>query len=144
MPKENLATINKLEEEIKKNKNIKIESMELIEQSINEVEKLIIDSKKRATKVADVDIIINSRTYRVSCKDGEEDRIISLSSQINQEVKLLANRIGQLGEARMILLAALVLLDKSDDNQDKMEEILKKTSEKIESVVNSINAERKK
>ncbi len=94
--------------------------------------------------MADVDIIINSRTYRVSCKDGEEDRIISLSSQINQEVELLANRIGQLGEARMILLAALVLLDKSDDNQDKMEEILKKTSEKIESVVNSINAERKK
>ena len=44
----------------------------------------------------------------------------------------------------MILLAALVLLDKSDDNQDKMEEILKKTSEKIESVVNSINAEKKK
>ena len=94
--------------------------------------------------MADVDIIINSRTYRVSCKDGEEDRIISLSSQINQEVELLANRIGQLGEARMILLAALVLLDKSDDNQDKMEEILKNTSEKIESVVNSINAERKK
>ena len=94
--------------------------------------------------MADVDIIINSRTYRVSCKDGEEDRIISLSSQINQEVEVLASRIGQLGEARMILLAALVLLDKSDDNQDKMEEILKNTSEKIESVVNSINAERKK
>ena len=94
--------------------------------------------------MADVDIIINSRTYRISCKDGEEDRIISLSSQINQEVELLAGRIGQLGEARMILLAALVLLDKSDDNQDKMEEILKKLQKKIESVVNSINAERKK
>ena len=94
--------------------------------------------------MADVDIIINGRTYRISCKDGEEDRIISLSSQINYEVESLAGRIGQLGEARMILLAALVLLDKSDDNQDKMEEILKKTSEKIESVVNSINAERKK
>ncbi len=94
--------------------------------------------------MADVDIIINSRTYRISCKDGEEDRIKSLSSQINNEVKSLVSKIGQLGEARMILLAALILLDKSDDNQDKMEEILKKTSEKIESVVNSINAERKK
>ncbi len=94
--------------------------------------------------MADVDIIINSRTYRISCKDGEEDRIKSLSSQINNEVKSLVSKIGQLGEARMILLAALVLLDKSDDNQEKMEEILKKTSEKIESVVNSINAERKK
>ena len=47
---ENLATINRLEEEIKKNKNIKIESMELIEQSIREVEKLIIDSKKKSKK----------------------------------------------------------------------------------------------
>tara|TARA_B100000686_G_scaffold243300_1_gene252184 strand:- start:190 stop:474 length:285 start_codon:yes stop_codon:yes gene_type:complete len=94
--------------------------------------------------VADVDITINSRTYRISCKDGEEDRIISLSSKIDNEVKLLANKIGQLGEARMILLAALVLLDKSDDNQDKMQEIIKQTAEKIESVVSSINVEKKK
>ena len=94
--------------------------------------------------MADVDITINSRTYRISCKDGEEDRIISLSSKIDNEVKLLANKIGQLGEARMILLAALVLLDKSDDNQDKMQEIIKQTAEKIESVVSSINVEKKK
>ena len=44
----------------------------------------------------------------------------------------------------MILLAALVLLDKFDDNQDKMEEVIKQTANKIESVVNSINAERPK
>ena len=83
--------------------------------------------------MAEVDIIINNRTYRISCKDGEEDRIKLLSSRIDAEVKLLANKIGQLGEARMILLAALVLL-----------EIIKKTANKIESVVNSINAERTK
>ena len=94
--------------------------------------------------MADVDIIINSRTYRVSCKDGEEDRIKLLSSKINDEVKLLADKIGQLGEARMILLAALVLLDKFDESQDKMEEIIKQTANKIESVVNSINAEKSK
>ena len=94
--------------------------------------------------MAEVDIIINNRTYRISCKDGEEDRIKLLSSRIDAEVKLLANKIGQLGEARMILLAALVLLDKFDDDQEKMEEIIKKTANKIESVVNSINAERTK
>ena len=48
--KENFDTINRLEEEIKKNKNIKIESIELIEQTIREVEKLIIDSKKKSKK----------------------------------------------------------------------------------------------
>ena len=72
--KENI-NINKLEEEIKKNKSIKIESIELIDQTIGEVKKLIVDSTKRAIKVADVDIIINSRTYRISCKDGEEDKL---------------------------------------------------------------------
>ena len=45
--KENIATINKLEEEIKKNKSIKIESIELIDQTISEVKKLILDSKKK-------------------------------------------------------------------------------------------------
>jgi len=94
--------------------------------------------------VADVDIIINSRTYRVSCKDGEEDRIKLLSAKIDNEVKLLANKIGQLGEARMILLAALVLLDKFDESQDKMEEIIKQTANRIESVVNSINEQKSK
>ena len=53
--------------------------------------------------MADVDIVINSRTYRISCKDGEEDRIRLLSSKIDNQVKLLADRLGQLGEARMIL-----------------------------------------
>ena len=94
--------------------------------------------------MADVDIIINNRTYRVSCKDGEEERIKLLSSKIDNEVKLLANKIGQLGEARMILLATLVLLDKFDENQDKMEEIIKQTANKIESVVNTINVKREK
>ncbi len=94
--------------------------------------------------MADVDIIINSRTYRVSCKDGEEDRIKLLSAKIDNEVKLLANKIGQLGEARMILLAALVLLDKFDESQDKMEEIIKQTANRIESVVNSINEQKSK
>ncbi len=94
--------------------------------------------------MADVDIVINDRTYRISCKDGEEERIKLLSSKIDNEVKLLAGKIGQLGEARMILLAALVLLDKLNDNQDKMEEVIKQTANKIESVVNSINAEKPK
>ena len=94
--------------------------------------------------MADVDIVINDRTYRISCKDGEEERIKLLSSKIDNEVKLLAGKIGQLGEARMILLATLVLLDKFDDNQDKMEEVIKQTANKIESVVNSINAEKPK
>ena len=48
--KENINTINKLEEEIKKNKITKIESRELIDQTISEVKKLIVDSTKKSNK----------------------------------------------------------------------------------------------
>ena len=40
--------------------------------------------------------------------------------------------------------ATLVLLDKFDENQDKMEEIIKQTANKIESVVSTINVKREK
>ena len=44
---ENLTIINKLEEQIKKNKNIKIETIELINQIIIEIEKINSDSKNK-------------------------------------------------------------------------------------------------
>ena len=82
--------------------------------------------------MAEVDITINGRSYRISCKDGEEERIKSLSSLINNQVQKLSEKIGQLGEARMILLASLVLLDKSDEVEKEAEKIISITSERIE------------
>mgnify|MGYP001365756154 FL=1 len=85
--------------------------------------------------MADVDININNRTYRISCKDGEEDRISILASEINKEVSVLVDKIGQLGEARMILLAALILLDKVDENENRIEKILGSTAEQLDKIL---------
>ena len=82
--------------------------------------------------MAEVDISINGRSYRISCKDGEEERVKSLATLINNQVQKLSEKIGQLGEARMILLASLVLLDKSDEVEKEAEKIISITSEKIE------------
>ena len=91
--------------------------------------------------MAEVDITINGRSYRISCKDGEEERIKSLSSLINDQVQKLSEKIGQLGEARMILLASLVLLDKSDEVEKEAEKIISITSEKIEKLARKFSNE---
>ena len=91
--------------------------------------------------MAEVDITINGRSYRISCKDGEEERIKSLSSLINDQVQKLSEKIGQLGEARMILLASLVLLDKSDEVEKEAEKIISITSEKIEKLAKKFSNE---
>ena len=82
--------------------------------------------------MADVEISINNRSYRISCKDGEEDRIRGLATLLNRQIIELAEKIGQLGEARMILLASLILLDKSDETEKESEKILNIATEKIE------------
>ena len=82
--------------------------------------------------MADVEISINNRSYRISCKDGEEDRIKGLATLLNKQIIQLAEKIGQLGEARMILLASLILLDKSDETEKEAEKILNIATEKIE------------
>ena len=92
--------------------------------------------------MAEVDITINGRSYRISCKDGEEERIKSLSSLINNQVQKLSEKIGQLGEARMILLASLVLLDKSDEVEKEAEKIISITSEKIEKLAKKFSNEK--
>ena len=84
--------------------------------------------------MSEVDITVNNRSYRISCKDGEEERIKSLASLIDKQVKQLADKIGQLGEARMILLASLVLLDKSEEAEKEAEKIISVTAEKIENL----------
>ena len=91
--------------------------------------------------MAEVDITINGRSYRISCKDGEEERIKSLSSLINNQVQKLSEKIGQLGEARMILLASLVLLDKSDEVEKEAEKIISTASEKIEKLAKKFSNE---
>ena len=91
--------------------------------------------------MAEVDITINERSYRISCKDGEEERIKSLSSLINNQVQKLSEKIGQLGEARMILLASLVLLDKSDEVEKEAEKIISITSEKVEKLAKKFSNE---
>ena len=91
--------------------------------------------------MADVDITINGRSYRISCKDGEEERIKSLAILINNQVQKLSEKIGQLGEARMILLASLVLLDKSEEVEKEAEKIISITSEKIEKLAKKFSNE---
>ena len=91
--------------------------------------------------MAEVDITINERSYRISCKDGEEERIKYLSAIINNQVLKLSEKIGQLGEARMILLASLVLLDKSEEVEKEAEKIMSITAEKIEDLAKKFSNE---
>lgn len=58
-----------------------------------------------------VSITINGRAYPVACDEGEEERIREMARVIDAKVAGFARQVGQAGEARLLVLAALVLAD---------------------------------
>lgn len=67
--------------------------------------------------MAQVAVTINGRAYPVACNDGEEQRIVELARYVDGKVRTFARDLGQIGEARLLLLAALVLADELADAQ---------------------------
>ena len=65
-----------------------------------------------------VSITINGRSYPVACDEGEVGRIRDLARMIDSKVAGFARQVGQAGEARLLVMAALVLDDElSEDNE---------------------------
>jgi cell division protein ZapA len=61
--------------------------------------------------MAQVDITVNGRLYKVTCENGQEARLQQLASHFDRHVTQLSRDVGQVGEARLMLLAALQLTD---------------------------------
>ena len=67
--------------------------------------------------MAKADIQIRGRAYSVACAPGQEDRLIALSRQLDGRVEGIAGAIGNIGDERLLLIAALALLDELDAAQ---------------------------
>ena len=69
--------------------------------------------------MAEVVVTINGRAFPLTVADGEEPRIRRLASYVDGKVGEFVKAHGQIGEARLILLAALVITDEaSSDTND--------------------------
>jgi cell division protein ZapA len=62
-----------------------------------------------------VSLKVNGRDFPVNCEDGQEARLRRLAQYIDSKVADFAKSMGQVGEARLILLAALVIADELSD-----------------------------
>jgi cell division protein ZapA len=61
--------------------------------------------------MADVTVTINGHNYVVACKDGEEKHLHFLADYVSKKVSSLVVSFGQIGESRLMLMAALFIAD---------------------------------
>ena len=58
-----------------------------------------------------VNVTVNERSYSIACDEGEEDHLRELAAHVDSKMKQLAETVGQAGEPRLLLMAALVVAD---------------------------------
>jgi cell division protein ZapA len=65
--------------------------------------------------MAQVTIRINGYAYTVGCEDGQESHLEQMAAEIEQRINGIKSIGGQSGEARLLMLAALLLADELHD-----------------------------
>ena len=68
----------------------------------------------------EVTIEIGGRPFSVACQEGEEHFLHSAAALLDNEAKSLMDQIGRLPEARMLLMAGLMLADKAAGTEDQI------------------------
>lgn len=61
----------------------------------------------------DVTITIGGKEFTVACQEGEEAFLASAAQLLDQEASALIEQIGKLPESRMLLMAGLMLADRT-------------------------------
>jgi cell division protein ZapA len=78
----------------------------------------------------EVQIEIGGRNFEVACQAGEEHYLYTAAKMLDEEAAVLAAQIGRIPEPRMLLMAGLMLADKTAGLQDKLREAEDRLAEK--------------
>ena len=82
-----------------------------------------------------VKIEVNSKFYPISCKIGEEDRVIASGKLLSEIISTLDVNENKISESKILLMAALILADKNLRNTHETSETIAKEEPDLHEVV---------
>jgi cell division protein ZapA len=73
--------------------------------------------------VAPVNVTINGRQFRMACEDGQEDHLRQLAKDLDDRVNSLRGQFGEIGDARLTVMAALMVTDELAEIRDRLKRL---------------------
>ena len=58
-----------------------------------------------------INVTINGRQYRMACEEGQEVRLLKLAESLEGRIESLRGKFGEIGDARLTVMAALTVCD---------------------------------
>ncbi|OHC75820.1 MAG: hypothetical protein A3G18_12750 [Rhodospirillales bacterium RIFCSPLOWO2_12_FULL_58_28] len=71
--------------------------------------------------MAQVTVAINGRKYQIACDDGQEAHLARLGAYVDKRIGELVASIGQVGDARLLVMASLLVADELSDAYAELE-----------------------
>lgn len=78
----------------------------------------------------EVRITIGGRQFEVACQEGEESYLHAAAKMLDDEAQVLSDQVGRMPEARMLLMAGLLLADKTASVEDRIAEVRAELAER--------------
>ena len=69
-----------------------------------------------------VSLRINGYAYPIGCEDGQEEHLQAMAAQVEERITRIKKLGGQSGEARLLVLAALLMADEIHDLGAELQE----------------------
>jgi cell division protein ZapA len=67
-----------------------------------------------------INVTINGRQYRMACEEGQELRLLKLAESFEQRIQNLRGKFGEIGDARLTVMAALTVCDELLDTSSRI------------------------
>jgi cell division protein ZapA len=70
-----------------------------------------------------INVTINGRQYRMACEEGQEVRLQKLADELESRIGSLRGKFGEIGDARLTVMAALTVCDELLDATARIREL---------------------
>jgi cell division protein ZapA len=77
-----------------------------------------------------INVTINARQYRMACEEGQEARLLKLADDLESRIQSLRGKFGEIGDARLTVMAALTACDELLDAGQR----IRKLEEELEAL----------
>jgi cell division protein ZapA len=67
-----------------------------------------------------VNVTINGRQYRMACDEGQEAWLLKLAESLESRIEALRGKFGEIGDARLTVMAALTVCDELQDASQRV------------------------
>jgi cell division protein ZapA len=67
-----------------------------------------------------INVTINGRQYRMACEEGQEGRLLRLAESLESRIGNLRGKFGEIGDARLTVMAALTVCDELVDANNRI------------------------